>query len=721
MFTVLFGRFVYIQATGQIQGVDLEQWAKKKRTSSYTLSAERGNIMDRNGMTLAYDRPTYTVQAIIDETYSKDVPSNRDPLHVDDIDKTAQALAPILGMEESEIHARLEKEGPFQVEFGSKGTNLSQDQKDKIEELELPGIIFSEEPTRFYPNGTFASHILGFTQADETGELTGAMGIEEQKEELLKGEDGAISYERDKYNDKLLDPNEVIKEPDDGSNVYLTIDQKVQTFLEDAMSKVNEQYQPKSMTAVVMDPKTGEILALSNRPSFNPNLRSNIQNWYNDVIARPFEPGSTMKIFTFASAIDAGVYNGEASFQSGSYQPDGSSDDIHDHNNGEGWGAIPYDEGFARSSNVAAGKVAYEMLGPELYREYLEKFNLTKETGIDLPGEASGRLVYDTPLDVITTSFGQATTVTPIQQLMAASAVANDGKMMKPYVISEVIDPDTGDTLEEKKSEVAGEPISSDAAKQTRQLMEKVVHSEEGTGKVYALNDYTVAGKTGTAQIVDPETRRYMTGKGNHIFSFLGMAPADDPELMMYVSVEQPELEPTEVGNEPSSHIFKTVMENSLHYLDIQPDKSNVVKKMKQVDLTDVTEMSVTKAKKELSQAGLEPFVLGSGGEVTEMLPMPNQSLLEGERVFLKTNGTIRMPDLTGWSLREVLNFGKLSGLKVNYIGNGFVYDQGIQPDAKITEDTYLTVDLKPPNEQAPKDEDGQTEEDEEETIENEE
>src|SRR5699024_8926582 len=358
-----------------------------------------GTIFDNNGVTLAYDRRTYRMYAIVDETFTI---NSKDPKHVVDIEKTAQALAPIIEVEESYIRDRLASgidDGRVQVEFGVAGRQLSIQTKEEIDALDLPGINFFEESIRYYPNGLFASHILGFARKEESEEddedersenITGVIGIEKELDEVLRGESGYISYQRDYYKKKLLDPSEVIKQPVNGDNVYLTIDQKVQILLEDVMSEVEDEYNHERITAMMMNAKTSAIIAMSNRPSFNPNDPKDVQNWYNDLISTPFEPGSTVKMFTWAAAIDAGVYDGEEIYQSGKYQVNPAVESVNDHNHGRGWGKISFDEGFRRSSNVAASKLVWDKLGPDKYLEYLQAFDFDKKTNIDLPGEVTG-------------------------------------------------------------------------------------------------------------------------------------------------------------------------------------------------------------------------------------------------------------------------------------------------------------------------------------------
>ncbi len=707
LFVVLLGRFFYIQSTGEVKGVTLEEWAEKKRTSSYSIDANRGKIVDRSGMTLAYDRPTYTLYAIVRESYSKGLD---DPKHVVDIEKTAEKLAPILDMSESEVSSIIEngrENDMFQVEFNSNGRYLSQEKKNKIDSLNLPGINFISEAKRYYPNGMFASHIVGFAQRQDEGngegkaeKISGVLGIEDQMDEHLTEQNGSISFQRDKYNQKLLNPEEVIQEPEHGDTIQLTLDQKIQTFLEDAMTHVQNQYKPEKMMAVVMDPKSGEILASSNRPSFDPNTRLNIQNWYNDVIAYPYEPGSTMKIFTVAAAMEEGVYEGQETFDSGSYKVEEITRPIRDHYR-PGWGEITYDEGIQRSSNVAAAKLVWEKLGTEKFLNYLKDFDFGQKTEVDLPGEEAGNILYNWPIEKLTTSYGQGTTVTPMQLMKAATSVANGGKMMKPYVISQVLDPNSDKVIKKTEPEVVGEPISSSTAERLRELLGEVVTGEHGTGKNYKLANFSVAGKTGTAQIPNPDGPGYMyESHEDYIFSFLGMAPKEDPELMMYVSVKQPELKGNEVGSEPVSYIFKTVMENSLHYLDIRPDKQEEKMKVEPKTIDDVKGKSAQKAKQHLQKQGLKPIVLGEGSSVQKTLPKAGKEVLNSERVFLLTKGNVKMPNMDSWALRDVLKFSDLMNMKLDYMGRGFVYKQSIQPGSIVKKGDYLTVELSPPTEE---------------------
>lgn len=694
-FLIISGRFIYIQVTGEVNDVSLEAWAKEKRETSVVLPAERGKIYDRNGMTLAYNRPTYRIYAIVDPEYSK---SQKEPLHVVDPEETAEKLAPLLGIDEKEILERLHEgieEGKFQVEFGKEGKNLSQQVMEEINELQLPGINFMEDSIRYYPNGMFASHIIGFASPDEdTGIVSGVTGLEKEKNKLLSGTDGFIRYHRDKYNKKLLESNEVVQHPEDGHDIYLTIDQKIQTILEDVLSQVDEKYNPSRITAVVMHAKTGEILAMGSRPSFNPNHPEQVENWYNDVISIPVEPGSTAKIFTWAAAIEEGVYNGNELFQSGKYVVNEKIEPINDHNQGRGWGKISFDEGFRRSSNVAASKLVWEKLGTDTFLEYLQKFHLDEPTNIDLPNEVPGQILYNWPSEKLRTAFGQGSTMTPIQQIKGVSAIANEGKMLKPFVVKKVVDPNSGEVVSENSPEVVGEPISKETAQQMIELLDDVVTEKDGTGRKYQLDDYSVVGKTGTAQIPNPNGSGYLTGRENNIFSFLGMAPKEDPQIIMHVSVKQPSLSQTETGSDPVAFIFNHVMENALHYLNIEPDKEDEQEEIDVVEIPQITNKKVTTVQKDLEKLGFEVSVVGEGEQVAAANVEAGEKLLPRQRIILITDKPT-IPNMTGWSLKDVSTLANLLNIEIEISGQGFVVDQSVESGTKIKDDLKVEVKLE--------------------------
>ncbi|MDF2791341.1 MAG: penicillin-binding protein [Neobacillus sp.] len=617
------------------------------------------------------------------------------PNHVTDPEKTARELANIIDMEESEIYSILTKD-QFQVEFGKAGRDISHQTKKEIEALKLPGITFKRDSKRFYPNGIFASHLIGYAdrveEEDGTYNYVGMMGIEKTLNDELTGKDGKINYESDLWGYLLPNGEQKVSPAQNGNDVYLTIDQKIQTFLEDAMNKVVEEYNPKKIIAIVADPKTGDILAMGQRPSFHPKTKEGIdQSWHNEAIETSFEPGSTMKIFTLAAAIEEKKFNPNDLFQSGSYQVTSKDKPIHDHKR-SGWGTITYLEGVQRSSNVAFAKIANELLGFDKFREYLTKFGFDNPTGIDLPAETTGKIQYTWPVEKATTAYGQGTAITPIQQIQAMTAIANNGKMMKPQVIDKIVNHDTGEVIKDVTPEVVSTPISAETAKEVRDILETVVTNKEtGTGTRYQIDGYSVAGKTGTASIPDPKGG-YLDGQEDYIFSFLGMAPKDDPKLIVYVAVQQPEIEHYSMGSIPVSMVFNPVMKNSLQYLNIQPSQQE---KASPAKLADLVGQGVTKSVKQLEESGLQVVVLGKGEKVTGQLPAAETDVLEGEKIIIKTDGKLAAPDMTGWSLRDVMKVAKISGMKLNSTGGGYVVKQNIKEGATLRKEDFLIVDLK--------------------------
>ncbi|AYV71274.1 penicillin-binding protein [Bacillus sp. PK3-056] len=685
LFFVLVIRFVYIQATGEVSGVELAAQAEKKHNTSRVLEASRGSILDRNGDVIAEDAVSYKLVAVTDKSLSKNLDKK---VHVADPELTARELAKYIDLKESEIYRILTKKGAKQVEFGEAGKDLSYETKKKIEDLKLPGIQIVEGKKRFYPNGIFASHVIGYLEEDD-GKETGRLGIEESLNKMLTGTNGSMQYSKDIWGYILPNSKDKIVPAQNGKDVYLTLDKKIQSFLEDTMNKVNAEYDPVKMIAIVANPKTGEILAMSQRPSFDPETREGITaSWHNEAIETNYEPGSTMKIFTLAAAVEEGVFNPNEKYPSGRYEG------IGDHNNGAGWGPISYLEGVQRSSNVAFAKLAKEKIGFETFREYLTKFGLDQPTGIDLPKEANSSIVFNWPIEKITTAFGQGTALTPIQQIQAATAIANDGKMVKPYVIEQIKDPNTGKIIKKGETKVAGTPISAKTAKEVRDILETVITSKKGTGyKKFNIDGYDVAGKTGTAQI--PKSGGgYLKSKNDYIFSFLGMAPKDDPELIMYVAVQQPKLKETETGSEPVAEIFTSVMKSSLQYMDIVPTKEVI---SKPIEIPNLSGMTAEEAKKILEDKGLNAVIIGDGKTVEEQLPVKGDTYLKGEKVILKTDGKETVPNMKGWSLRDVLKIADLNKLKLESSGSGYVSSQSIKAGSKIKENDKLSVKLKEP------------------------
>ncbi|MGY3188248.1 penicillin-binding protein [Lysinibacillus sp. TE18511] len=703
LFFLLFTRMVTLQATGEAEGQELAARAAAKYSKESAITASRGKIYDHNGQVIAEDTLSYRLIAIVSDKATTD-PKN--PRHVVDPEKTAKILAENLpNSDEEKIYKQLTKENangekPYQVEFGSVGRGISHEVMSKIKEEELPGILFVKDLKRYYPNGIFASHLIGFAvkEGNKDGTFTtkGKMGLEYTYNKELTGKDGKVEYETDAFSYLLPNSEKMITPAKNGDDIYLTLDKTIQSFLEEAMTQVEKEYNPESMTAVVADPKTGKILAMSQRPTFNPDTREGTNvKWLNEVIEETIEPGSTMKTFTLASAIDTGVWQPNATYMSGSYKVLDRT--IRDHN-GVGWGPITYLEGFQRSSNTAMANLL-KLIGDDVFIEYLDRFGFGHKTGIDLPNEATGTILSQYPIQRVTTTYGQGSTVTPIQLIQAMTAIANDGKMMQPYVIDRIVDSSTGKTIQNHEPIEKGKPIKADTAKQVREILASTLTAKYGTAKDFILEDYQVAGKTGTAQI-PLGNGRYSWGSDEFLYSFLGMAPVDDPQLIMYVSVKRPKLK-GELGSVPVSKVFNPVMLNSLKYLNINPED---VQHVNNATIQDYTGQSAEATQVELANDGLQPVIVGGGGKIIDQYPKGPQKLVKGNLVFLKTEGDVTLPDFTDWSLRNVLVFKSMANLEIEVVGEGFVASQSVSAGTVISDKSPIVVKLKTPAESFKKD-----------------
>lgn len=688
LFFALVSRFLYIEITGQAGGEVLAAKMEKKYEKKRTIEAQRGSIVDRNGEVIAEDTASYSLIAILD----------KDASHVEDPEKTAAELSKYIDLTEAEIYKVLTKKTasgtPYQVEFGTAGRDLSNSVKLKIEKLKLPGITFIRDSKRFYPNGVFSSHLIGYVEKDpDTNETVGKLGIEKYLNEEMKETNGEVKFESDRWGLLLPNSKESVTAPKNGSKVSLTLDKKIQTFLEDSMSKVQEEYNPSEIIAIVSNPKTGEILAMGQRPTFHPKTKEGLTDtWHNLAIEESFEPGSTMKAFTLAAAVEEGVFNPTDTFVTGSYKVPGTTA-IKDHSGIQPGKRITFLDGIQRSSNVGIATIAMDKLGADKYREYLTKFGFEKPTGIDLPFETAGIIQYKYKRDKASTAMGQATAITPIQQIQAASAIANDGKMMKPYVIKEITDGNTGKNTKTTKPTATGQPISAETAKKVREYLGTVITGKHATGKKYKIDGYEVAGKTGTAQY--SEGGKIVRGASDYIYSFIGMAPKDDPELVMYVAIKQPQLKEGKAGADALSAIFNPVMKNSLQYLNIKPTN---IKSQEAGKLEEYKGQHVSTVAASLKKAGNEPVLIGKGTTIVEQSPKAGTTLLEGEKVILRTDGDMIAPDMTGWSLRDVMKFANLAELQLNTAGSGYVSKQNIKVGKVIKKGEYCIVELKHPS-----------------------
>ena len=690
LFLVFSFRIFYLCNTNyKVGNSTIMAFIESRNTKEEIILPKRGSIIDRNGNVLAEDVASYTAIAYLDESRSE---GSNEPLHVVDIDITAERLAPYLHTDVNVLKTYLSKDA-YQVELGPGGRNLSQIQMEEIKELNLPGIDFVASTKRYYPNGDFASYIVGYTvnKNDDDGNVwkAGQLGVEEYFNEDLIGTSGYVTYEKDRSGYKLAHGREFIEEADDGDDIYLTIDSNIQLFTENAVKKMAKDSESEWGFMVVADAKTGAILSYATAPSFDPNVRD-ITNYIDLLTGTSFEPGSTMKIFSHLCAIDNGTYDGNSTFDSGNIvfeANDGSKTTIRDWNK-KGWGNITYDHGFALSSNVgAAGLLRSEMIDKKQLKACYNAYGFGSKTGFSMEREVTGQIKFKYDIDAASATFGQAITVTPIQMIQALTMISNDGKLLKPYLVSKIVDTDTGKLSYEATTEVIDVVAEQESITKIKELMKSVVCNDSKlcTGSAYYMEDYPIMGKTGTAQIYDSSTGTYMTGKSDYIYSFAGLYPTDNPEIIVYSALKRPKDEVNYVAT-----AIRDVVVNTSKYLNIVVDEYNTTNYKLDNYINKDTEV----VRNELEKNRMKVLVLGNGDKVINQYPSKNSTLYPNSVVVILTNDTnLVMPNLVGLSYKDAVNILKLMGVDYSLDGTGYVVSQSINEGINITGD--MIVELK--------------------------
>jgi penicillin-binding protein 2B len=685
IFLLLFFAIMYRFYILQVVDASIYQEATERLYNKESiLQAKRGTVYDRNGETLAKEATSYTAVAIL---------STKAPVYVKDPFVTAQKLAPILEMSVDQLYKLMTQEERYQVELRPGGWKLDRDKMQQIRELELPGVMFIEEPKRYYPNNDFASHVIGFMNHDGTP----VMGLEASLDNYLQGEDGRIHFTKDGRGNPLPQGMKEKETPTHGKDVYLTLDERIQLYIEQAIDEAQEKYTPEKITVIAANPKTGEILGMSSRPSFNPNAYSDIENYVNHAVSSTFEPGSTFKIITLAAAVEEDIYNGEETYQSGSIRVPGGT--INDHQP-EGWGRISFLEGVQKSSNVAFTILGWDRMPREVFYHYINRFGFGEVTGIDLPGESRGRLNPShsaREIDVATMTFGQGVSVTAIQQIAAVNAIANGGKLIKPYIIDRIEDSNTGKIIFQNEPHIVHDQVvSKETASKVADILETVV--TVGTGRNFYIDGYHLAGKTGTAQKVGKDGKYII---GQHIHSFIGFAPKDNPQIALYVLVDAPTIPDYRLGGSVVASIYKSIMVNSLQYLSVVPQFEEVKIQMnteQEINIPNFTGMSIMKARQAAELSKIEVIVLGEGAKVTNQYPGPEDKVLKSDRIYLIAGNILEttIPDFKGWSHREVRDWANMAKVELVTNGSGFVIDQSKEAGASLKKGQQINIELKP-------------------------
>ena len=691
LFACMIGRVIQLGISSKIDGINLKELASKRTTATEILSAKRGSIYTSDGDVLAQNVSSYKIIAYLDAKRTTD---KNNPQHVVDKEKTAKALAPILGMSEEDVLKYLSKEGVYQTEFGSKGSNLSELTKNKIDALDLPGIDFIESFRRYYPKGDFASYTVGYakTETDEkTGEetLSGEMGIEEYYDKILKGEDGYVQYQKDLQGYKIADSPERRKEATQGKDIYLTIDSNIQFFVEQAINNADIDYDWEWFNITIMDANTGALIATATSPSFDPNIR-NITNYLDPTIASPYEPGSTMKTFTYMAAMENGVYNGQETYHSGVYTTEDGTE-IGDWNR-NGWGTITFDKGYAMSSNVGVINLINRHMSSTMLRQYFKKLGFGRKTGITLPNEEAGNLEFKYETEIYNAGFGQGITTTPIQNVKAMTALTNDGMLLEPFVVKKIIDPDTNEVILKNKRTEIERVASTETVQKMIQLMDDCVNGIGNTGSGFRIPSKELIGKTGTAQIADENGRGYLSGKEDIISSFAGIYPKSKPKLIIYASVKRP----SGGSQKPLSNAIKEIVNNAAKYYNDDNTTSSTVE-VTEYNIPSFINQNLETVKTTLNSEKIKYTVIGNGTKVVKQYPEKKDKITNQDTIYLITNDQeLKIPNVTGLSSKVANSLLNLLGVKVKLNGVGYVTSQNIKEGTKITENMEITLELKP-------------------------
>lgn len=678
-FVIISGKIVYIAISPTVDGVDLRQLAENNQTAKKLIRANRGNIYDSVGEVLAQDVRAYTVIAYLSDSRTTDLTK---PKHVIDKNYTANMLSKLINMDPGHI-LKLLNYDVYQVELGPGGRGITELKKQQIEALDLPGIDFIQTKKRDYPYGNFAPYIIGYARKDDQEEITGEMGIESKYNEELKGKDGSLIYQKDAYGYQIANTPETLIPSTDGYNIHLTIDSNIQMYLENAVMELGTKSTEWGIITVA-DGKTGAIVGSATFPNFDPNTLE-ISNYNNPLTSFIYEPGSTMKIFSFMAAIENNLYDGAEEYKSGNILVDNYV--IKDWNN-IGWGDISFDTGFTYSSNTAAVLLA-QRLGRDKLTDFYEKLGFSKETGIELPNEYNGQIEMIAESELASSAYGQGITSTPIQQIQALTSITNNGTTLKPYIISKIVDPKTNNLIYEGKKTELNNVASKETISKVIDLMDLTVNGKDPatTGRRYHTDKVTLIGKTGTAQYIG-ENGKYTSGSRS-IKSFAGVFPKENPKYIIYISVKDYKGTANDLPN-----ITKSVVESIAKYKNIE-DRETDIDKSKIIKIENYINNKKEIAIKKLEINNIKPIVIGNGDVIVKQYPSKETIVTNNSKVFLLTNGNeYIMPNVIGWNSSEIITLVNLIKLSYNINGYGKVVDVSTKPGEIINPSAILQITL---------------------------
>ncbi|MFS9040566.1 penicillin-binding protein PBP2X [Streptococcus parasanguinis] len=722
LFFLFLINFALIIGTDKKFGVTLSEQAKKVHQQTVIVPAKRGTIYDRNGAVIAEDATTYNVYAIIDKKYKS---ATGKVLYVEEsqFKKVAEIFKQYLGMDEDYVIKQLSQKKLKQVSFGSNGNGITYSNmtaiREAMEAAKIEGVSFTTSPNRSYKNGVFASQFIGQASLQEDKEgnktLKGQSGMEKSLDRILAGQNGVITYDKDRNGNIVPGSDKVSVKTEDGKDVYTTISAELQTYLETRMDVFQEKVKGKYVSATLVSAKTGEILATTQRPSYNADTKQgldlkNLKTWNTILYQDQYEPGSTMKVMLLASAIDHGTFPAfNEVYYNNEFQVKDATIRDWDVNMGLSEGRyMNIAQGFAYSSNVGMTRLEQKM-GNAVWMDYLNRFKFGLPTRFGMGDESYGGLPGDNYVSQVQSAFGQGISVSQTQMLRAFSAIANSGQMLEPKFISAIYDRKS-DTARKSKTEVVGKPVSESAAQQTRNYMITVgTDPEFGTlysnGPIIQVPGQNVAVKSGTAQIATDQG--YLQGENDYINSVVAMTPAEDPEFIMYVTVQQPEVTfSANSWEELVNPILEdaVALKNELHLTSEAPTLDDVTKETpykipsvetlsKELNLKQ--NLSPGAYSEELRRNLVQPIVLGTGKNIRKMSVDVGSKVKANQQVLLLTEDFDTVPDMYGWTKKNADIFGEWTGIKIAYKGSGKkVTKQSVKMNTSLNKTKKITLTL---------------------------
>lgn len=710
VFTILLGRVAWIQF---VDGAWLKEKEYSQSTSSTLISAKRGTIYDSTGKALAVSVEVDTVSVNPELIKAKGKDGQSDEEATEELKRNmANALAEIFELNSEEVYKKLTSANSVETIASKVETDKVDKLKTWLEENDVSsGVNIDEDVKRYYPYDNLASNLIGFCGSNNQG----LDGIELSYDDVLRGTSGKLTTAIDVTRDAIPDKNEEYIAPENGSNIYLTIDSNIQTIVEKYLKQAVEENECKDGgNAIIMDPSNGDILAMATYPDYNLNdpytPNSSISEgwdtlsgqeqtnrlysmWRNRAVLDTYEPGSTFKVITASIGLEENVVetDTENDFFCSGYKE--VADRKINCTSRWGHGKQTLRNALENSCNPALIQLG-QRIGVDKFYNYLEAFGLFDNTGIDLPSEGTSSFWSKEnvgPVELATMSFGQRFTITPIQLITAISSIANDGKMVTPHVVKKVENPDTGTVTNIETQEVR-QVISTETANKMKDMMKSVV--EEGGGKYAQVKGYTIGGKTGTSE---PDPNHPENG---YVASFVAIAPVDNTELVALLTLYNPQGS-NYYGGSIAAPVVSQILSEVLPYLDIPSNDSSSENTEQTISVPDVTNKTVAEAQKKLNEVGLEYSTSASADDIVkEQVPPKGTSLTSGGIIKLYTEGnddrvSQSVPDLKGVTFEQAKIMLKAKNLNIASTGSGIVIAQDPQAGTQVDEGTVINVTLQ--------------------------